>query len=94
MRTSAWLTCISTSIKLGRPNHGRSRTGTIAALVGLGFALSACSANVDYSPPPYSFSGPTPGSSISDFLYGDGWRGQTFSEPDDGQFGGHVPPPF
>jgi len=94
MRASAWLTCDSTCIKSGCPRHDRGRTGTMPIFIALAFVLSACSANVDYSPPPYSFSGPTPSSPTSDLLYGDGWRGQSASGPDNGQFGGHIPPPF
>jgi hypothetical protein len=75
-------------------NRGRRKTRAILVLIGLDLALSACSANADYDPPSYAFSGSIHGSPISDFGYWDGWRGQSVAGIDDGQLGGHVPPPY
>jgi hypothetical protein len=75
-------------------SRGRRETKAIPVLVGLGLVLSACSANADYSPPSYAFSGSIHGSPVSDFGNWDGWRGQSIAGIDDGQLGGHVPPPY
>jgi hypothetical protein len=75
-------------------NRGRIKTKVIPVFVGIGLVLSACSANTDYGPPSYAYFNPIRGSSNPDFGYWDGWRGQSVSDFSDGQFGGHVPPPY
>src|SRR4029077_17776996 len=75
-------------------NRGRIKTKAIPVFVGIGLVLSACSANTDYGPPSYAYFNPIRGSSNPDFGYWDGWRGQSVSGFSDGQFGGHVPPPY
>jgi hypothetical protein len=90
-RRQNWISSIGAEVAISR---GKILTKAIPVFVGIGLVLSARSANTDYGPPSYAYYDPIRGSSNPDFGYWDGWRGQTLADFGDGQFGGHVPPPY